>query len=329
MNAIETTSLTKRFGKLTAVDKVSLSVRKGETFGLLGPNGAGKTTLISMLVTTKHPTSGSAKVNGFDVVRDSGKVRASIGIVFQDPSLDEELTARENLELHAVMYGVERADREQRMREALEVVELSDRAKDLVKTFSGGMRRRLEIARSLLHYPKVLFLDEPTLGLDPQTREHVWQYIRRLKKEKGITIVLTTHYLDEADSLCDRIAIIDRGRIVVRGSPAELKNSLGGDIVEIACDDNALLEKLLRKKGCCREVLSENSKLVVRVSEGEKQIPKIIEAARSAGLKVSFVNLRKPSLDDVFLHHTGRAIREEGASAKDAWRMRLKAGRRP
>ena len=244
--AIETDNLTKKFSDLTAVDNVSLKVNEGEIFGLLGPNGAGKTTLISMLVTLKKPTSGTAKVNGFDIHKNPDGVRKSIGIIFQDPSLDEELTAFENLELHAAMYGISKAEREKRIIEVIETVELKDRLNTVVKTFSGGMRRRLEIARALLHYPKVLFLDEPTIGLDPQTRKHVWDYIKKLKEEHGITILLTTHYMDEADSLCDRIAIIDQGKVIVLDSGKALKDSLGGDTLKIETNQAEKLQNALK-----------------------------------------------------------------------------------
>src|SRR5512143_1392446 len=246
MNAIEIDKLTKKFGELVAVDDVSLEIKEGQIFGLLGPNGAGKTTLISMLVTMKKPTSGRATVNGFDVVKEADQTRKSIGIVFQDPSLDEELTAYENLELHAAMYGLEPAERKGRIMEVIETVELSDRLNDVVKTFSGGMRRRLEIARGLLHYPKILFLDEPTIGLDPQTRNHVWEYIKKLKIEHGITVVMTTHYMDEADSLCDIVGIIDHGKIMAMGTPASLKDSLGGDIISMKAQKPEALEAAVK-----------------------------------------------------------------------------------
>ncbi|HII38833.1 TPA: ATP-binding cassette domain-containing protein, partial [Candidatus Micrarchaeota archaeon] len=250
---IQVDALSKKFGSFTAVDGVSFEVRQGEVFGLLGPNGAGKTTLISMLVALKKPSSGRALVNGFDVATQADEVRNSIGIVFQDPSLDEELTARENLELHVVMYGMPSSARAARIAEVARIVGLEDRLDSVVKTFSGGMRRRLEIARSLLHYHKILFLDEPTLGLDPQTRKHVWDYVRRLKKEHGMTIVLTTHYLDEADSLCDRIAIVDGGKVVALGSPDALKNKLGGDVIEVESSDGACLAESLAKQEWVRQ----------------------------------------------------------------------------
>lgn len=324
MNAIETDDLTKRFGELAAVDSVSIEVKKGEIFGLLGPNGAGKTTLISMLVTMRKPSSGRARVNGFDVSSEAGKVRESIGIVFQDPSLDEELTAFENLELHAAVYGVPAGEREKQIKKVIETVELGDRLHDVVKTFSGGMRRRLEIARGLLHCPKVMFLDEPTIGLDPQTRKHVWDYIRKLKREHDMTIVLTTHYLEEADSLCDRIAIMDKGKIVALGESAKLKDSLGGDVVLVKANDAEKLERELRELSWVEEVKNVEGETHVRVKHGEKKIPEIIELARKKKISVESVGLRKPTLDDVFLNFTGRSIREENGSAADSMRIRRK-----
>ena len=233
MHIIETKNLTKTYGDLTAVDHLDLKIGKGEVFGLLGPNGAGKSTTLLMLTTLVPPTSGTALVNGFDILRQPDQVRKSIGIVFQDPSSDETLTGYENLKLHGLLYDMDSALREERIVEVLALVELTDRKDDMVKKYSGGMRRRLELARGLMHHPEILFLDEPTLGLDPQTREHIWEYIRKLAKEKEITIIITTHYMDEADRLCDRLAIIDRGKIAVLGNPDQLKKELGGDIIHM------------------------------------------------------------------------------------------------
>jgi ABC-2 type transport system ATP-binding protein len=322
MAIIETENLTKRYGSLAAVDGVSLEIGRGEVFGLLGPNGAGKTTFISMLVTMRKPSGGRASVDGHDVSKEPGEARKSIGIVFQDPTLDEELTACENLELHAAMYGVAREERAARIREVVATVELADRLHDVVKTFSGGMRRRLEIARGLLHYPKVLFLDEPTIGLDPQTRKHVWDYIRKLRTEHGITIVMTTHYMDEADSLCDRIAIMDHGRIIATGTSAELKDSLGGDIVSIEADLPAKLEKAARGLPYVKAAKVNDSSISLSVVHGGKRIAGLIELARKNGVSVKSVSMHEPTLDDVFLHYTGRNIRAESGSAKDSMRIR-------
>ncbi len=247
MKAIETMGLTKRFDKMTAVEDVNLEVDQGEIFGLLGPNGAGKSTFISMLCTILKPTSGTAKVEGYDIVSQASDVRRSIGIVFQDPSIDDKLTGMENMELHADLYNVPRDVMYSRIDEVLKLVELEDRASNFVNTYSGGMRRRLEIARSLIHYPRVLFLDEPTVGLDPQSRDHIWNYIRDLKKRENITIILTTHYMEEADKLCDRIAIIDRSRIIALDTPENLKSKIEGETIIIESSDNKLLSQKVKE----------------------------------------------------------------------------------
>jgi ABC-2 type transport system ATP-binding protein len=326
--SIVTESLTKRYGSLTAVDTVSLRIGKGEIFGLLGPNGAGKTTLISMLVTMRKPTSGTATVNGFDVVKEQGKVRKSIGIVFQDPSLDEELTAYENLELHAGMYGMKKEETKKRINEVIKIVELEDRLHHVVKTFSGGMRRRLEIARGLLHFPDILFLDEPTIGLDPQTRQHIWGYIKRMQKDHGITILLTTHYMDEADGLCDRIAIIDRGKVIALDKSSALKDALGGDILVIETSCTEELKEAFKNLEWVKEAKCHDGKLTLRVSAGERKIPILLEQARKAGIGIKSVSLHKPTLDDVFLHHTGKTIREEEVAPNEGLRARVASMRR-
>ena len=248
LNVIETNQLTKSFNSLTAVDKLDINVESGEIFGLLGPNGAGKTTTISMLCTILKPTSGTAKVNGFDIVKEATQVRKSIGIVFQDPSVDDRLTGRENLYMHANLYGVPPSEQKNRIDSILKLIELEDRADDLLRTYSGGMRRRLELARGLIHYPKVLFLDEPTIGLDPQTRDHVWKYIRELKEAHDITVVLTTHYMDEADRLSDRIAIMDYGKIIALDTSAKLKETLEGDVIIVKSNNLEALSSLVTEK---------------------------------------------------------------------------------
>ncbi len=324
--AIETEGLSKHYGELKAVDSVSLSVEKGSVFGLLGPNGAGKTTLISMLVTMRRPTSGHAKVNGHDVSKHPDKVRRSLGIVFQDPSLDEELTAMENLQFHAALYGVPKAARAKRISELVSLVGLEDKLGLQVKTFSGGMKRRLEIARGLLHRPEILFLDEPTLGLDPQTRAGIWEYIQRLNRSQKLTIVMTTHYMDEADRVCQKIAIIDGGKIIAVGTPQELKNSLGGDVISLTCDgavEGYLVA--LSKAEWVKSAVVHDGLIDVRVETGEEKIPKMLHLAEAHGIRVESVSLRKPSLDDVFLHYTGKTIREEEADPKDRMRLRRKA----
>jgi ABC-2 type transport system ATP-binding protein len=314
--AIATEQLIKRYGEIEAVRGIDLSVMPGEIFGFLGPNGAGKSTTISMLCTLLRPTSGRAAVAGVDVVRDPDSVRAAIGLVFQDPALDEQLTARENLEFHAFLYDVPRAIRAQRIDEVLDMVELRDRASSKVLTFSGGMKRRLEIARGILHSPEVLFLDEPTRGLDPQTRSHIWGYLRDLRRREGITIFMTTHYMDEAE-FCDRIAIIDMGRIVALGTPDELKARVGGDVVTIATTDNAASAAELGSKFGLTPAVDDGT-LRIEVSDGAALIPHLV---RDLSARVTAVTLRRPSLDDVFLKLTGRAIREEQAGALDRMRM--------
>src|SRR5665647_1477743 len=244
---IETHQLTKAYNSLTAVDKLDITVESGEIFGLLGPNGAGKTTTINMLCTILKPTGGSAKVNGFDIVKEAMQVRRSIGIVFQDPSIDDRLTGRENLYMHANLYGVPASEQRERIDRILKLVELEDRANDLLRTYSGGMRRRLELGRGLIHYPKVLFLDEPTVGLDPQTRDHIWKYIKELKQTHDITVVLTTHYMDEADRLSNRIGIIDHGKMVILDTPSKLKDTLEGDVVVVRANDVDALSELVTK----------------------------------------------------------------------------------
>jgi len=328
-NAIETRDLSKKYDDLLAVDSIALSIKKGGIFGLLGPNGAGKTTLISMLVTMRKPTSGSASVNGFDISKESDSVRRSIGIVFQDPSLDDELTAIENLRLHASMYGMSKQLSEKRISELLRIVGLEDKSRIQVKKFSGGMKRRLEIARGLIHHPKVLFLDEPTLGLDPQTRASIWGYIQKLNKSEGITIVLTTHYMDEADKVCHDLAIIDKGKIVVIGTPKSLKDGLGGDVVSVKCSDGTLCADELSKFDWVKSAITHDGFVDVRVEKGEEKIPRLMKVIGDSGVKVNSISLRKPSLDDVFLHYTGSTIREQEGTGRDAMRLRRKAwGRR-
>jgi ABC-2 type transport system ATP-binding protein len=233
-NIIEVSGLTKKFGELTAVNDISFNVGRGDTFAFLGPNGAGKTTTIKMLTTLLRPTSGQIQINGYDPVTQQDKVRRSFGIVFQDPSLDDELTALENMEFHGVLYGVEKSTRKQRIEELLKFVELWDRRKDLVKNFSGGMKRRLEVARGLIHHPTILFLDEPTLGLDPQTRRHIWDHIVKLNQQENMTVFLTTHYMEEADKIARTIAVIDHGKIITQGSSAQLKEQTGTTTLEDA-----------------------------------------------------------------------------------------------
>lgn len=309
---IKTMDLTKKFGNLTAVNKLNITVERGEVFGLLGPNGAGKTTAISMLSTILKPTSGTATVNGFDIVKQPAQVRRSIGMVFQDPSVDDRLTGRENLVMHANLYGVSTNEQKKRIKAVLRLVELEDRADNLLRTYSSGMRRRLEIARGLIHYPRVLFLDEPTIGLDPQTREHIWTYISELGKREDITVILTTHYMEEADRLCDRIAIIDYGNIVVLDAPHNLKEKLEGEIITVKTKDAERLSEKLREAKLVEEIAAAGDKLRLKVRSGHTILPRIVEMAASSGIYIEYVSLHEPDLGDVFLHYTGRAIRPEG-----------------
>jgi ABC-2 type transport system ATP-binding protein len=311
-NAIETSELTRRFNGLVAVDRLSISVERGEVFGLLGPNGAGKTTTISMLCTILKPTSGSARVNGFDIVKQDIQVRKSIGIVFQDPSIDDRLTGRENLYMHANLYGVPPGEQKSRIERVLKLVELENRADDILRTYSGGMRRRLEIARGLIHYPRVLFLDEPTIGLDPQTRGHIWSYIEDLRKAHDITMVLTTHYMEEADRLSDRIAIMDYGKIVASDTPSGLKETLEGDVITVKTKEADRLSSVLAGTAGILKANVVDGRLEVTVRGGKALLPRIVEAAAKSGVFVESVSLREPNLEDVFLHYTGRAIRPEG-----------------
>jgi len=330
VDAIRVEGLVKTFDGFTAVDGISFAVGEGELFGLLGPNGAGKTTTINMLSTLLRPTTGSAVVSGFDVTRHRDDVRKSIGVVFQETALDVKLTGRENLEFHTMMYGIGKAERRRRIEEVLALVELTDKAGTLVEKYSGGMKRRLEIARGLTHRPKVLFLDEPTLGLDAQTRRHIWEYVRKLNKEAGVTIILTTHYMEEADFLCDRVAIMDHGKFVALDSPARLKDVLGGDVVSLELEGEAgvFLDALGRLDWIKRSKLHEDV-LSLTMERGERRIAELIVLAQQYGVTVSCVNLRKPSLEDVFLHFTGRTIREQEANQSDRNRaMVMRQGRR-
>jgi ABC-2 type transport system ATP-binding protein len=304
MHIIETKKLTKKYSNLTAVDNLDLKIEKGEVFGLLGPNGAGKSTTLLMLTTLIQPTSGTALVNNFDIIRQPDQVRKSIGIVFQDPSSDEVLTGYENLKLHGLLYDMDAEVREERIVEVLALVDLTNRKDDMVKKYSGGMRRRLELARGLMHHPEVLFLDEPTLGLDPQTREHIWEYIKKLATEKNITIIITTHYMDEADRLCDRLAIIDRGKIVALGPPDQLKKDLGGDIIRMRVR-NFSMESLM-KLDYVKNVKKDDEGISVTVQDASQHLQDLLGRVGT----VEAVEVRPLTLEDVFIHYTGRAIRE-------------------
>ncbi len=308
---IEVEHLVKRFGNITAVDDVTFSVEEGEVFGFLGPNGAGKTTVINILCTLLRPTSGKALINGFDVVKEQSQVRQSIGLVFQDPSLDERLTALENLRFHALVYNLPASVREKRIEQMLKVVELWERRHSIVSTFSGGMKRRLELARGLLHYPKILFLDEPTLGLDPQSRNRLWEFILELRRSEGITIFLTTHYMDEAAN-ADRVAIIDHGKIVALDTPENLREAVGGDVINLkTVNDNKAAMEIRSKYHLEPEFNGEG--LTLRVPGGDEFIPNLVKDFSTEILSVS---LRRPTLDDVFLKLTGHELRDEVGSNK-------------
>ena len=331
MYAIEVEKLTKTFNGFVAVDNVSFTVNSGELFGLLGPNGAGKTTTINMLSTLLKKTSGRGEVAGFDISKRKDDVRRSIGVVFQEPALDTKLTGRENLEFHAMMYGMGKSERRKRIEEVLNLVELAEKAKALVEKYSGGMKRRLEIARGLIHRPKVLFLDEPTLGLDTQTRRHIWDYIKKLNKESDVTIILTTHYMEEADFLCERVAIMDKGKFVALDSPLKLKDILGGDVVSLEIEGEMdALSIQMENLDWIKTLAKHDHHLSLTMEKGERRIPELISLATENGATVTCVNLRKPSLEDVFLHYTGRTIREGEASQAERNRamMRGRMGRR-
>ena len=316
MTLIEIKNLTKKFDDFTAVDNLSLEINEGEIFGLLGPNGAGKTTTLSMLATLLPPTSGEALINGFDVIKHPTEVRRCIGFVFQDPSSDDLLTGRENLYLHALMYGVKPGEINKKIDEGLKLVDLTDKQNIRMRKYSGGMRRRLELARGFLHSPKILFLDEPTLGLDPQTRENLWAYIKKLSTEKKITIILTTHYMEEADLLCDRIAIIDHGKIIALDTPVNFKKSLGGDLVTIKTKNPDLSE--IRSMDYVKHVQYKDDLLSLTVNDAGSHLQKILEKVGEA----ENVELHSPTLHDVFLKLTGRQIREESEEGEGGWMTR-------
>ena len=315
MYAVETKSLSKIYGTgIKAVDEVSIQVNDGEIFGFLGPNGAGKSTTIMILTTLLKPTSGTAHVAGLDVVTQAKKVREKIGYVQQESTVDEYLTGRENLVLQGKLNHIQKDLVKKRVDELLELVELSDRQNDSVITYSGGMRKRLDIAGGLLHRPKVLFLDEPTLGLDIQTRYKIWEYIKRIHKEFEMSIFLTTHYMEEADRLCDNISIIDYGKIKVTGSPKSLKNALGNEVVVFEINSDTKLENLLselKKISLVKDIKANGEEVTIFSSSGDQVMPKIFEVSANLGIKIETISLTRPTLDDVFLSYTGRELRDE------------------
>jgi ABC-2 type transport system ATP-binding protein len=322
--AISVSSLTKKYGDIDAVRGIDFDVAAGETFGFLGPNGAGKSTTIKILCTLAEPTSGTARVAGYDVTKERDTVRRNIGLVFQDTTLDSYLTGEQNLRFHAELYGVPKAAFAPRLRQVLEMVGLWDRRASVVATYSGGMQRRLEIARGLLHAPRVLFLDEPTVGLDPQTRVSIWEYINELKTREDITIFLTTHYMDEAEN-CDRIAIIDHGKIVAIDTPEKLKASIGKDRVQIStADDQAAIRSLAGVFGI--EAAMHEAKVTFSVESGEQFVPQLFARLPVA---INSVSVSRPSLDDVFMSYTGKTIRDAEASIGDLnRRIATRFGRR-
>jgi ABC-2 type transport system ATP-binding protein len=316
--AISVTGLTKSYGEIEAVRGIDFEVARGETFGFLGPNGAGKSTTISMLCTLARPTGGSARVAGLDVASDRDRVRRNIGLVFQDTTLDNYLSAEQNLRLHAELYGMPRETIAPRMRTVLEMLQLWERRESLVGTFSGGMKRRLEIARGLLHSPRVLFLDEPTIGLDPQTRSSIWSYITKLEDEQDVTIFLTTHYMDEAE-YCDRIAIIDRGKIVALDTPEALKASVGKDRVQIQTDDDQVAIAALAERFGIEAQVAEGA-VTFGVTSGEQFVPRLFDEWDPAHPPIRSVSVARPSLDDVFMSYTGTTIRDAEAGSTDTMR---------
>ena len=334
---IRVEQLVKQYDSLTAVNGISFEVPQGELFGFLGPNGAGKTTTIKILTTLLKPTSGRATVAGYDVLKEPGKVRNVIGYVAQDVSVDDKATGRENLMLQGHLHRMDGKLLRQRVDELLELVDLTADAKRLAETYSGGMRKRLDLIAGLVHRPKVLFLDEPTLGLDPQTRARVWSYLRDLNQKEGVTILLTTHYMDEADELCHRVAIIDYGEIRVLGSPKELKDEIGGDCINIGFSEESLVEEGAFIESASQalqgqpyiqriEILADS--VAFYVEKGEEIMPRIVELLREKGIPVKTMTLSRPSLNDVFLKHTGYTIRDREASAAELFRQRFKMMRR-
>ena len=320
--AIKAINLTKVFGKLVAVDHINFEVREGEIFGFLGPNGAGKSTTIKMLTTVLKPTEGTAIVNGYDIIKDPARVRSSIGVVPQEFTADEDLTGWENIMMMAGLYGIRKDVARERARELLDMVELTQAMNRKVETYSGGMRRRLEIAMSLISRPKILFLDEPTVGLDAQTRSAIWNYIMKLKREYGMTIFVTTHYLEEADLYADRIAIIDHGKILAIGSPKELKESIGGDVVMLTTTSDEEAMKLLQNLDGVLDVKKVDGMLRIKVKHGEEMAPQILERLIKNGVKVSRMSITEPTMDEVYMEYTGRKMRDEESDSREAFAMR-------
>jgi len=307
---VETHNITKKYNDFTAVNSVNLKIPRNSVYGVLGPNGAGKTTLISMLCTILRPTSGTAIVNGYDVVKHAKDVRQSIGIVFQSRALDDILTGREHLEMHASLYGVPSELRQERIEEVLDLIALGKKADEFTKTYSGGMKRRLEIGRGLVHHPKLLILDEPTLGLDPQTRENIWEYITKLNEKEDITVLMTTHYMEEADQLCDEVAIINQGKIIKSDSPINLKRELKADTITIQVDKPDLFIEKAKTLDFVENVFQDDSTIKLLVERGENLIPPLVNFANKNDIMVESIELQHPNLEDVFISYTGSKISE-------------------
>jgi len=309
-NVIEVNNLEHSYGSVKAVDNISFAVKEGEIFSFLGPNGAGKSTVINILTTLRKIQKGEARVNGYDVAKESKSVRKSIGIVFQMLCLDYEMTVCENLEYHGKIYSMPKNERNKRIEELLKLTELENKRDTLAKDLSGGMKRRLELARGLMTKPAVLFLDEPTIGFDIQTRMRMWEYLKEIKKA-GTTIFLTTHYMEEADQLSDRISIIDHGKIIVTGTADELKNKLGKDLIYLETSDNIVAADILRAIKSVKTVTEDTKSLRVMIGEDVTHVlPQIMEQIRQAGIEITTINIKKPSMDDVFVHYTGHDLRE-------------------
>lgn len=315
-------NLTKEFDDLVAVDHITLNVGAGEIFGFLGPNGAGKTTAVKMLCTILNPTSGSARVCGYDIVRQRDEVRQCIGIVFQDRAIDTFLTGKENLDFHARMYHMDGKTRQERVAEVLDLMDLTGNENVRISECSGGTQRRFEVARGFLNHPSVLFLDEPTLGLDAQARRNLWDYVHLLNEREGITIILTTHYMEEADYLCQRVAIIDEGKIAAIGTPEKLKQVMGLNLIslQIDRDSSGSLVDSLKQLSWIKKIHTRDGSLELSIDGGEERIPELIDFADNRGLVITSIKLHKPSLEDTFLHYTGKTIREEEGSVKDIWK---------
>jgi ABC-2 type transport system ATP-binding protein len=326
---IRVEGLTKVFNNhLVAVDHINFTVKKGEIFGFLGPNGAGKTTTINMLITILKPTEGKATILGSDIAKESSEVRNSIGLVPQEYTADDDLTGYENILLCADLYGIPRKVSKERAIDLLKLVELTDFKDKRVQTYSGGMRRRLELAAGLINRPKVLFLDEPTLGLDVQTRTATWNYIKTLKNEYGMTLFMTTHYLEEADSLCDRVAIVDHGKIIVTGTPTELKDSLGGDIITLSIESHTDITELIRNVAHVKEVKKENGSYMIKSEVGEVTAPLIIETLMKKNEVVTRLSLTKPTLNEVYLEYTGKSMRDAADETRESGMMKRMTVRR-